>query len=279
MKSTTIIAVLALGVTAAVAAPAPEAEARWCTWVGQSCWKVKRAAVAFAEAFAGAGVGGPAEASSAEARRSNAPGGAAYRAKRAVDDLAAVVASTRDDPTGYYNSLGFDVHFFPDEPEPEHEPESGHGHGAAANETTTKRAVSEAIEAREADARWCTWVGQSCWKVRRAAEAIVDTIDGFEAGGGGVGVNPNSPADTNIKRDHVAFEPVAFGRKRSASPEADPRWCTWVGQSCWKRNEVVGVAARCDAVGGRCASARRDLHAMYHAARSVLDELPAADKQ
>ncbi len=138
-------------------------------------------------------------------------------AKRAVDDLAAVVAATRPDPAAFYNSLGFDLHFVPDEPESE-------AVNFTAGAGRTKRDV---VEAREADARWCTWVGQSCWKVRRAAEAIVDTIDGFEAG-----------ESKKTRRDaSVAFEPVAFG-KREASPEADPRWCTWVGQSCWKRDEI-----------------------------------------
>ncbi len=156
--------------------------------------------------------------------------------------MANTVAAATPDPLDYYNSLVFDLHFLPDEP---------------ANETAKRD-----IGAREADARWCTWIGQSCWKVRRAAEAVVNTIDGFE----------------KEKRDNVAFEPVAFG-KRAASPNADPRWCTWIGQSCWKRDEVSSVAASCNAVGGQCATDRRDLHAMYNAARSVLDELPPADKQ
>ncbi len=86
------------------------------------------------------------------------------------------------------------MHFLPDEP---------------ANKTDKRD-----IAAREADARWCTWIGQSCWKARRAAEAVVSTIDGFD----------------KEKRQDAAFEPVAFG-KRAADPAADPRWCTWIGQS------------------------------------------------
>jgi len=249
MKPTTILTLVAVGITTTAAAPAPapapEADPRWCTWIGQSCWKVKRTAAAFAEALASSGSpstsGG---APSVEARYSNQPGGAAFKAKRALDGLAGVVAATRDTPLEYYNALGLDLHFVPDEPL-----NVTHGPGNSGHAK------------READARWCTWIGQSCWKARRAAEAVVNTIDGFD----------------KEKRDNVAFEPLAFG-KRAAAPEADPRWCTWIGQSCWKRDNVVGVEARCNAPDGECTKAKRDLLAMYHAARSVLDEIPAGEK-
>ncbi|EOO02638.1 putative pheromone precursor protein 1 protein [Phaeoacremonium minimum UCRPA7] len=202
----------------------PEA---WCTKHGQSCWKVKRVAEAFANAITSSG--GVVE--SREASFSNMPGNAAYNAKRAIDELAGVVAATRSEPETFYNDLNLFEEFSPD----------------AEPEETEKRDVITP----ENDKRWCTKHGQSCWKAKRAAEAIVNTIDSF----------------AKEARD-VDFEPVARG-KREAGPEP---WCTKHGQSCWKR-EASSVEARCNELNGACSVAKRDLHAMYAAARSVLEEM------
>ncbi|KAL2015264.1 hypothetical protein VTK56DRAFT_5934 [Thermocarpiscus australiensis] len=90
----------------------------------------------------------------------------------------------------------------------------------------------------EEDHRRCVSEGQSCWKARRAAEAVVNTI---EAEG-------------------------AYRAKR----EADPQLCLrFPGQSCWKRE--ASPAAACNSPDGVCTKATRDLHAMYNLARTILE--------
>ncbi|CAK7229759.1 hypothetical protein SBRCBS47491_007357 [Sporothrix bragantina] len=225
MKTAAIFTILAIGATSASAAAIADAEAQFCMWKGQSCWKAKRTAEAFAEAIAS--VGGPAaDADSAVFRRSHADGGVANNALRSLDGLANIVASTQSNPRSFYSDLYLATHF----PAP-----------APASDAEKRDAEANP----EAEAQFCMWKGQSCWKVKRAAEAIVNTIDGFTS--------------------------VA---KREASPEAEAQFCMWKGQSCWKRSED-NLADRCYAPDGSCAAATRDLNAMYNAARQVLDSLPS----
>jgi len=194
-------------------------EARWCKAVGRGCWKVKRAATAFADSLAASG---PAS-TGAEADASNAPGGAAHAAKRAVDSLAGLVAITQDAPQEFYDALQLGEHF---------EPDSDHGDSGNGGPGTKIHKV---------DARWCAGDGRACAKARRAAEELVRTVEAF------------APEDDS-----------RVGR----------RWCTSMGRGCWKRDEGVSEAERrCNAPGGQCSKARRDLTAMYHAARGVLDGL------
>jgi len=191
-------------------------EARWCAARGRACWKVKRAAADFASSLASSG---PA-AVGADAEASNAPGGAAHAAKRAIDGLAGLVAGTQAAPQAFYDALGLGEHFEPDA-------EDDGGKPGPAR--------------RDLDARWCAARGRACWKVKRAAETLARTAD--------------------------AFEPDEAGR-------VGRRWCTAAGRACWKRSEdVTDVERRCNAPGGLCANARRDLAAMHHAARSVLEDL------
>jgi hypothetical protein len=79
----------------------PEADA-WCGYVGQPCGKVKRAAEALAEALAEPNAAPDNDALQA---RCNAAGGACYNAKRLTRDLAAIVATTLDDPEAYWDNL------------------------------------------------------------------------------------------------------------------------------------------------------------------------------
>lgn len=242
MKTTALFAILAVGATSvsAAAVAVADAEAQWCQFMGQPCWKVKRAAEAFAEAVASTGsyASGP---ESAVSRRSNAPGGLADQAKRGLDDLAGIIASTQRSPRSYYGGLNLA--------------------GAFPDAADVSKRDAEAEASPEAEAQWCQFMGQPCWKVKRAAEAVVSTIEGF--------------GHAESKR---SFEPLVVG-KREASPAAEAEadaeaWCQFMGEPCWKRS-AASVEARCHAPGGACSSARRDLHGIYNAARQVLDTLPA----
>ncbi|KAK4190565.1 mat-specific pheromone precursor encoded by the mfm protein [Podospora australis] len=114
--------------------------------------------------------------------------------------------------------------------------------------------VSEkpATEKRDASPQWCgRFIGQPCWKrdtssaareeqafAKRAAEAVISVIE--------------SSQDNLAKR------------------EAAPQWCgRFIGQPCWKRNPEPEAA--CNAPDGACTKATRDLHAMYNAARHIID--------
>ncbi|CAK7238621.1 MAG: hypothetical protein STHCBS139747_000038 [Sporothrix thermara] len=232
MKTAAILTILAIGATSASAAAVADADAQFCMWMGQSCWKVKRTAEAFAEAIASSG--GPAtNGDSSLSRRSHATGGIANNAMRSLDGLATIVASTQANPRSFYSDLLLASHF-----------------PAPAEDGGAEKRDAEAEANPEAEAQFCMWMGQSCWKVKRAAEAIVNTIDGFTA------------SSAVAKRD------------AEAEANANPQFCMWMGQSCWKRSED-NLEGRCYAPGGSCAAASRDLNAMYNAARQVLDSLPS----
>ncbi|KAL2161648.1 hypothetical protein VTH06DRAFT_8210, partial [Thermothelomyces fergusii] len=80
----------------------------------------------------------------------------------------------------------------------------------------------------------CTSEGQICWRAKRAAAAVINAIDAGNA--------------VKMARD------------------ANPGWCKqFLGMPCWKR------AASCDGPAGVCTKATRDLHAMYNAARTIIE--------
>ncbi|KAK2611454.1 hypothetical protein N8I77_004792 [Diaporthe amygdali] len=99
----------------------------------------------------------------------------------------------------------------------------------------------------EADKRSCEQPGEACHKARAAAEALIDAIETADA------VEPE-------KRD---------------TSDVEARWCRWKGEGCWKRDGMDEVVARCNAPGGACTAAKRDLTSMHAAARSFLDTLDA----
>jgi hypothetical protein len=214
----------------AVPNPAPEAEAvPWCMRVGQSCWKAKRAAEAFAGAVSSSG---GLQARTPEADISHSQGGAAYYAKRSLNELANLVALVEDDPVSFYEALALENEFPPDTETT----------GDDSNEPE-KRSAEAAAE----DKRWCMRVGQSCWKAKRAAEAVLDAI------------GTRSTEDFSTK----PFDPK-FAVKRDAEP-----WCMRVGQSCWKRD--ADPEPWCMRVGQSCWKAKRDLQAMSVVARSIVE--------
>ncbi|ERS98966.1 clock-controlled pheromone [Sporothrix schenckii 1099-18] len=242
MKTAAVFTILAVGASAAAVA---EAEA-YCQSVGQSCYQVKRAAEAFAEAIAD--LGAP---EAGISRRSLSFGGVHNNAIRAIDGLASIVASTQYNPRSFYSDLSLESHF----PVPVEEPVTKREAEADADADAQRycplpgqpcwKNKREAEAAADAEAqKYCPLKGQSCWKARRAAEAVINAIEGGSV------------------------------QKREAEADAEAqKYCPLKGQSCWKRN----VGTRCYAPGGACANASRDLHAIYNAARSVIESLPKAE--
>ncbi|CAK7271293.1 hypothetical protein SEPCBS57363_004541 [Sporothrix epigloea] len=253
MKATAIFSLLALGATSVSAAAVAKHHKGFCSLPGQPCWKVKRTAEAFAEAIAS--FGGPAaDSDSALSRRSHADGGAANLAMRSLDGLATIVASTQSEPRSFYTDLQLTSRF--------PEPIALTGEELAARDVDAEKREAEAepeakhfcplkFEScwkakREAEAdpeakNFCSLPGQSCWKAKRAAEAIISSID--------------DSSSSVAKR------------------EAEAKFCPLKHESCWKQKREA--EAGCNAAGGSCAAATRDLTAMYHAARQVLDLLPS----
>ncbi|CAK7270865.1 hypothetical protein SEPCBS119000_004307 [Sporothrix epigloea] len=346
MKATAIFAALAIGATGVSAAAVAKHYDEFCRLHNQPCWKVKRAAEAFAEAISSSG--SPAAGTDLLFRRSHADGGVAYIAMRSLDGLATLVSSTQSEPRSFYQDLQLAERF----PEPttlteeelaardtdvekrEAEAEASRKHKICPgydqscwkakreaeaeaeaeahrfkgicplhNQSCWKaKRAAEAKAEAEAEAHrfkgicplhnqscWkakraaeadpeavssCGASGGSCWKVQRAAEAIVNTIDGF--------------AETEKREAEAEASPKykicpghdqsCWKAKREAEAEAEAKhnkgWCPLYDQSCFKRSEA-SVEARCFAPGGDCAAATRDLSAMYHAARQVLDMLPS----
>ncbi|KAK2675504.1 hypothetical protein RAB80_007689 [Fusarium oxysporum f. sp. vasinfectum] len=171
------------------AAPEP-----WCMWRGQPCWKAKR--------DAGQALSNALHATrSLDTRSADAPStahlprDAAHKAKRSIVELANLIAlSARGSPEEYFKSLELET-FFPD----------------AAPNATAKRDLNTLQE----DKRWCMWRGQSCWKAKRAAEAVLDAVDGDDGATGPGG--PDSHYDTRdfksenfaAKRDLIAIKAAA----------------------------------------------------------------------
>ncbi|KAG5926548.1 hypothetical protein E4U42_003170 [Claviceps africana] len=209
---------VALAAVGAHAAPSPEPEP-WCWRIGEPCWKVKRVTEALTEAIRSSG--GLTE-RAPEAEYSNAPGGAAYKARRSVNELAHLAALTTRNPDEYVRGLGLDEQF-----------------GAEAR----------GVEKREPDP-WCFRIGEPCWKSKRAAEAVLNEIRSDDA-------KDEAEADD---AQHAApppatpFPPECNGprilcwKKREASPEPEPEpWCWRIGEPCWKAKrhlKALELAAR-----------------------------------
>ncbi|KAG5976501.1 hypothetical protein E4U55_007296 [Claviceps digitariae] len=235
--------VLALAAVGAHAAPSPEPEP-WCYRPGQPCWKVKRVAEAFSEAITSSG--GLKE-RAPEAEYSNAPGGAAYKARRSVTELAHLAALTARNPDEYFRSLGLDEQFEAEargiekrEPDPWcYRPgEPCWKRDASADDIPTK------------DKRWCYRPGEPCWKSKRAADAVLNAIRSDD------GKDEAAPKDA-APPTGTHFPPECNGprilcwKKREAAPEPEP-WCYRPGEPCWK--------------------AKRDLNALELAARNIIEE-------
>ncbi|KAH6895958.1 hypothetical protein B0T10DRAFT_229956 [Thelonectria olida] len=224
---------------------APDAEP-WCERIGQSCWKVKRAAEAFHEAIQSSG---GLSARDAEADLSNLAGGAAFAAKRSLNELAGHVALAQHSPEEYYKALELASQFHPDSDEKEKRDALPNPWCERIGQSCWKRDAEADKQAVTKDKRWCERIGQSCWKAKRAAEAVLDVV--------------GRDAD-NVERD-AAFDPDFFS-KREAQP-----WCERIGQSCWKEKRDAHPEPWCERIGQSCWKARRDLNNMRTVARSIVE--------
>lgn len=314
------------------AAPVAEADPEaWCLFRGQGCWKVKRTAYAFANVIRGA----DAIKESQAAEVSNMNGGAAYNAKRAIEDIGDALAGLTDSPAEFFRKLAILEHFHPDSDpvfpsfpgnitrrsdteqlvERDEEAENTRrwclfrGQGCWKRDAAPwclfrgqgcwKRSVP--MEAREAEADpWCLFRGQGCWKrtdddtnnaALEAREAEAEAAPAFCPLGGAAG--NTCYAD---KRDFAAADKRAcnqpgeacdvarraaealVGEMESWQPtkrdgDVEARWCLFRGQGCWKRDNMDEIIARCEAEGGACHQAQRDLAAVHTAARNLLEYL------
>ncbi|KAI5463617.1 hypothetical protein BGZ63DRAFT_402907 [Mariannaea sp. PMI_226] len=225
---------------------APEAEAvPWCERIGQSCWKVKRAAEAFSQSIQSSG---GLSARDAEADMSNLAGGAAFTAKRSVNDLANHLALASHSPEEFYAALDLASQFHPDSDEKTKRDALPNPWCERIGQSCWKRDAEADKQAVAKDKRWCERIGQSCWKAKRAAEAVLDVVGRDDEG-----------------VDHKPFDPDFFS-KRDAQP-----WCERIGQSCWKEKRDAHPDPWCERIGQSCWKARRDLNAVRVVARSIIE--------
>lgn len=277
-----------------------EAEAKadpWCHMKGQSCWKRAAAADAFAEAIM---TSGGLKERTAEAEFSNAPGGAAFKAKRQLNELAALVARTEEDPEGYYAALGLEDEFDGDT--------EGQDDAATTDDTKEKRDASpwchmkgqscwkrSAIPEPEAEPwchmkgqscwkrdanpdaeaeAWCRYKGQSCWKVKRSEAEAYDKRWCHMKGQSCWKAKRAAEAvlEAIAAPDAEAFDTKPFDPAHFAKRDAEP-WCHMKGQSCWKRdaNAEADPEPWCMRPGGSCMAAKRDVEAVASVARGILE--------
>lgn len=316
--------------------PVPESQddpTAWCLSRGEGCWKVQRAADAFANAIRAAH---PIKRSHA-AKVSNMPGGAAYNAKRGIEDIADALAGMTDAPATRIDLADLLLdHFHPESTfpnatsHPDTEVEATHLTDKRAQTDHTRRWClfrGEGCWKRDA-APWCLFRGEGCWKrsvPMAAREAEADPWCLFR-GEGCWKRTDESPAPTRSAR-HVAlaFCPLegaaahtCYASKRDffvadkracnqpgeacnvarhaaeallreiedesdqqqsskrdakVSSDVEARWCLFRGEGCWKRDNMDAVVARCEAEGGKCYQAKRDLAALHTAARNLLEYL------
>ncbi|KAG8407042.1 hypothetical protein J3458_020539 [Metarhizium acridum] len=247
--------VLALAAAGAYAAPAPAAEASpWCWQPGQPCWKVKRVAEAFSESIQSSGA---LKERTPEAEYSNSPGGAAYKIKRSLNELAHVASLTAREPAEYYRDLGLETRFAADEGLDKREAVAEPWCWRPGQPCWKRDASNDPVPMK--DKRWCYRPGQPCWKAKRAAEAVISEIRDISKRDEG-GDAPFNPGNQGGHFPDVCNGPniLCWKKKREASPEASPDanaepWCWRPGQPCWK--------------------AKRDLHALHFAARNVVESL------
>ncbi|KHN97959.1 clock-controlled pheromone ccg-4 precursor [Metarhizium album ARSEF 1941] len=250
-----VLALAAAGAHAAPApAPAPAAEAvPWCWRPGEPCWKVKRVAEAFSESLKSSGA---LKERAPEAEYSNSPGGAAYTAKRSLNELAHVAALTAREPAEFYRDLELEARFGADEGLDKREATPDPWCWRPGMPCWKRDSSNEPVPMK--DKRWCNRPGEPCWKAKRAAEAVMSEIGQVsKRDDGGDGNGGDHPDHGGHFPGYCNGPNVLCWKKREASPdpdaEAEPQWCWRPGEPCWK--------------------AKRDLHALQLAARNVVEAL------
>jgi hypothetical protein len=212
-----------------------------CWQPGQPCYRVDAAAQALARSLKSSG---ELSKRTPEAEFSNSPGGAAYLAKRSVNELANLAALTARDPAKYYRDLGLDKVFERDEAHDVKRDAEAVPWCQRRGFGCWKRDDSGDDDSVK-DKRWCGGEGQACWRAKRAADAVLEAIgDGKDEAA--------PPFDPSHHSGHYPAYCEGPGilclKKRTASPdpEASP-WCWRPGFGCWKAKrdlQALQVAAR-----------------------------------
>jgi len=175
---------------------------------------------------------------------SNQFGGAAFNAKRATMEIAQLLAGRTTDPVKYLNHLSLRSLFSPD----------------AANGVEKREYTSEV------DRRLCLFHGEGCWKRDAQSGALAGSkTDKRACNAAGGACDIARRAAEALVSEITSFQP----EKRTDVLEA--RLCLFHGEGCWKRDTVEDLVARCNAPGGACDNAARDLKVMHTAARALLD--------
>ncbi|KAJ4149099.1 hypothetical protein NW754_000535 [Fusarium falciforme] len=230
-----------------------DAEAKpWCFYPGQPCWKVKRAAEAFSDALQISGNEARSADADAEADLSNLAGGAAFKAKREIHELANVISlATRDDSGEYYRSLNLE-RAFPADSDPKAKRDAEPwcfypGQPCWKNKrNASPEAKAKAEAAEQKDKRWCFYPGQPCWKAKRAADAVVEALGDDEEAEAPQTPNYGPPTPWGFFPGQSQWNHAKRDDK-----QVDKRWCFYPGQPCWK--------------------AKRDIDAIRTAARSITE--------
>ncbi|KAL8366970.1 hypothetical protein RB595_009153 [Gaeumannomyces hyphopodioides] len=244
MKITiTITALLsAMGASgAALTADAAHQEMkRFCGAEGQGCWQVKRAAADLAAVLTSRDTSAADTPDLVARHISHQPGGAAYKAKRAVEALAVRVASTQEDPEAFFNALELEDAFFPDSPA--HQDDDADD---AGTDELTKRQNG------------CRYRGQSCWKRDESSGRLVEARDGLAAhevaelarradlakrqngckyrGQSCWKRDAETGRELEVRDVHPFPEDVVVKRQNG---------CTYRGQPCWKnKRDLTGLVA------------------------------------
>ncbi|KAG7292710.1 hypothetical protein NEMBOFW57_002748 [Staphylotrichum longicolle] len=166
-------------------------------------------------------------------------------AARQIHELALAIAASHDDPAKFFSSLGFHS---------AQKREADPGCSSFIGMPCWKRSAEPEAEPD----RFCTrFTGSSCWKRDGSAAAADEAKRCVEEGG----------ACWQAKRAAAAvINTIDQGNALKMARDADPGWCDqFIGMPCWKRSET------CNGPAGVCTKATRDLHAMYNAARSIIE--------
>ncbi len=237
MKFSVPLTILAVAASVDAAAVADQ-EKRYCSAEGQACDTVKRAAEAFSDVLS---------ANTNLPTRAESGSEVASIAARQLRELALAIAASHGDPTAYFNALGYGA---PKTEKRDADPWCDQFLGGSC---LASRDTSPAK--RDAQQGWCTqFPGMPCWKrstpEQGAEEAKRDAQQGWCT---------QFPGMPCWKRDGPSLTAVD---KR----EAQQGWCTqFPGMPCWKRD------AACHGPAGACTKATRDLHAIYNAARTIIE--------
>ncbi|KAK0761263.1 hypothetical protein N5P37_006211 [Trichoderma harzianum] len=244
MKFLATVGVLA---SAAIAVPNPEP---FCSQPGQPCWKVTRAAAAFADSMKF--VGG------LESRDEHGiPNEIALSAINGLDQLSTMILYASEDPSAF------------------------RPYGENGTETVPyKRDAADQL-----DRRWCYRVGMPCWIPKRDA-VVNDEKRWCYRIGEGCWIPKRGETEIQEEKREIQVEEKRWcyrigmscwvprsdaetqEEKREVEVQEDKRWCYRPGEPCWvpKRTDEISEEKRgCFQNGGDCQKAKRVAEAVLAA--------------